>query len=128
MPFPALPSLPLPSSSAAHAAMGAAATAAAAASQQNAWSAGAKDLAPFMIMLNYGMLGNGLTDTWVSTFMLLAAIFSFLNMLQDSRTAPAPDRPTLARSSADALGHELRMLLPPEQRIDAHRRHDCHEA
>ena len=118
MPLPALPSLPMPASSATHA------LGAAAGMSQNAWSAGAKDVAPLFIVLNYAMLGNGLTDTWVATFLLLAAIFAFFNMLQDSKPpAPAPLdlRQTQAleaveRRSWAATARDLTLLLPPDQR------------
>ena len=119
MPFPALPSLPSAP------AAGAAALHAYSqytTSQANAWASGAKDMALPMIILNYWMAGGAAMDTWVGTFMVLAAIFALLNIMQTDE-GPYPPPPPAATHEAVELqrlaehhAHNLQMLLPPEHR------------
>lgn len=125
MPFPALPSLPsAPAAGAAalHAYSQYTTT------QANAWASGAKDMALPMMIFTYVTMGNGAMDTWVSTFMVIAAILAVLNLLQSDSPGdgpyPPPPPPGLAAAHeavelhrlADHQAQSLQMLLGPEHR------------
>ena len=81
-----------------------------------------------MILLNYWMVGGAALDTWMGTFLLLAAVFALLNILQTDETGdgPHPPRPPQASAQAHEAGElqrltehhaqSLQMLLPPEHR------------